>query len=287
MQVADDGSLLFGASVPSCGYSVYDLVSRPAPPSGSELAVDESHLENSRLCVRWDETGLLTSVWDKSARREVLAPGSRGNVLQVFADYPNFYDAWDVDRFTLEHPVEVTTLDELAVTERGPQPRVRPHGPLLRGLPDHADDVPVGWLGPAGLRHHGGLGRVPPHAEGGVPRGRPVSARHLRDPVRPRRAAHARQHQLGPGPLRGVRPAVGGPVRSRLRGRPAQRLQVRLRHPGQRHAAVAPPGTGLARPAGRPRHTPLHVCPAAALGRPPRGSGRRDGLRAQRPPARA
>ena len=121
VQVADDGSLLFVASVPSCGYSVYELVSRATPPSGSELAVDESHLENSRLCVRWDETGLLTSVWDKSASREVLAPGSRGNVLQVFADYPNFYDAWDVDRFTLDHPVEVTTLDDLAVTERGPQ----------------------------------------------------------------------------------------------------------------------------------------------------------------------
>ncbi|TMM18965.1 MAG: alpha-mannosidase, partial [Actinobacteria bacterium] len=121
VQVADDGSLLFVASVPSCGYSVYELVSRATPPSGSELAVDESHLENSRLCVRWDETGLLTSVWDKSASREVLAPGSRGNVLQVFADYPNFYDAWDVDRFTLDHPVEITTLDDLAVTERGPQ----------------------------------------------------------------------------------------------------------------------------------------------------------------------
>jgi alpha-mannosidase len=121
LQTASDGSLLFSASVPSCGYTVYDLVTDTgASPGGSELEVDDRHLENSRLSVRWDDAGLLTSVWDKSAEREVLAPGSRGNVFQVFTDYPNFYDAWDVDRFTLEHPIEVTTLDDLIVTEQGP-----------------------------------------------------------------------------------------------------------------------------------------------------------------------
>jgi alpha-mannosidase len=121
VQVANDGSLLFGASVPACGYTVYDLVAEDGAARGrSELEVDDSHLENSRLSVRWDGAGLLTSVWDKSADREALAPGSRGNVFQVFTDYPNFYDAWDVDRFTLDHPVEVTTLDDLTVTEGGP-----------------------------------------------------------------------------------------------------------------------------------------------------------------------
>jgi alpha-mannosidase len=121
MQVGDDGSLLFEASVPSCGYAVYDLVTGAGDQRpGSELAVDERGLENSRLRVRWDDEGLLTSVWDKSADREVLAAGARGNVLQIFEDYPNFYDAWDVDRFTLQHPVDMTTLDELVVTERGP-----------------------------------------------------------------------------------------------------------------------------------------------------------------------
>ncbi len=121
VQVAADGALLFDASVPSCGYSLYDLVPDAGDQTpGSELAVDERGLENSRLRVRWDDDGLLSSVWDKSAHREVLAPGARGNVLQMFEDYPNFYDAWDVDRFTLDHPIHVITLDDLAVTEEGP-----------------------------------------------------------------------------------------------------------------------------------------------------------------------
>jgi alpha-mannosidase len=121
VQVGADGSLLLEASVPSCGYTVYDLVTGAGDQMpGSDVAVDERGLESSSLRVRWDDDGLLTSVWDKSADREVLAAGARGNVLQVFEDYPNFYDAWDVDRFTLEHPVDVTTLDELVVTERGP-----------------------------------------------------------------------------------------------------------------------------------------------------------------------
>jgi alpha-mannosidase len=121
VQVGEDGSLLFEASVPSCGYTVYDLVTGAGDQTpGSELAVDEHGLEHGRLRVRWDDDGLLTSVWDKSADREVLAAGARGNVLQVFEDYPNFYDAWDVDRFTLHHPVDAMALDELVVTERGP-----------------------------------------------------------------------------------------------------------------------------------------------------------------------
>jgi alpha-mannosidase len=122
VQVAEDGALLFSASVPSCGHSVYDLVpgTGDPPPGSDRLAVDERGLENDRVRVRWDDDGLLTSVWDRAGDREVLAPGARGNVLQVFEDYPNFYDAWDVDRFTLEHPIEVTTLDEVVVTERGP-----------------------------------------------------------------------------------------------------------------------------------------------------------------------
>jgi alpha-mannosidase len=101
---------------------VYDLVGgAPDLRNESDPVADERGLENSRLRVRWDDDGLLTSVWDKSAGREVLAPGARGNLLQLFDDYPNFYDAWDIDRFTLDHPIEITALDDLTVIERGPQ----------------------------------------------------------------------------------------------------------------------------------------------------------------------
>lgn len=114
-----DGQLLFSATVPPCGYRVYDLVPLQ-PPSGERVEVDERRLENSHLRIELDEQGLLSSVLDKDEGREVLAPGARGNRFELHPDYPNFFDAWDIDRFTFEN--EGTFLDEpeaIAVWEEG------------------------------------------------------------------------------------------------------------------------------------------------------------------------
>src|SRR6266536_5505979 len=54
-------------------------------------------LDNGVLRVAIDPRGLVTSVRD--GEREVLAPGSVGNLLQLHPDTPNFYDAWDIDAF--------------------------------------------------------------------------------------------------------------------------------------------------------------------------------------------
>jgi alpha-mannosidase len=55
-------------------------------------------MENDILRVEWDERGLLTSIWDKEAGREVL--NGPGNVLELHDDNPRRWDAWDLD---IEH----------------------------------------------------------------------------------------------------------------------------------------------------------------------------------------
>ena len=59
-------------------------------------------------------------MFDHEAGREVLAPGARGNVLQLHHDLPNDADAWDVDQGTFDRAVELTGLDSLEVVEDGP-----------------------------------------------------------------------------------------------------------------------------------------------------------------------
>ncbi|HEY3632739.1 MAG TPA: glycoside hydrolase family 38 C-terminal domain-containing protein [Jatrophihabitantaceae bacterium] len=54
-------------------------------------------LDNDALRVTVDGRGLLTSVLDNG--REVLAPGTVGNLLQLHPDNPNVFDAWDIDAF--------------------------------------------------------------------------------------------------------------------------------------------------------------------------------------------
>jgi len=70
--------------------------------------------------IEWNEIGQLTRVFDKSAGREVLADGARGNVLQVFEDKPLAHDAWDIDLFYQEKMQEIDTLQSIEVVATGP-----------------------------------------------------------------------------------------------------------------------------------------------------------------------
>jgi alpha-mannosidase len=112
------GGVLAEVRVPSMGYAVADRPAAAALHGGA--AAGESWLENDHLRVEWDGAGLLTSAYDKDARREVLAAGAHGNLLQLHDDEPNEYDAWDIDRFYLDRVTDVTALDEISVVSTGP-----------------------------------------------------------------------------------------------------------------------------------------------------------------------
>ena len=101
---------LFARDIPSLGYSVL----RVAPGRRnftSDLAVHGTTIENALLRVTIDpKTGCITSLYDKNAKFETLAQGSCGNELQAFKDTPKIYDAWNIDRGTLDQPP--TRLDQ-------------------------------------------------------------------------------------------------------------------------------------------------------------------------------
>jgi alpha-mannosidase len=114
-----EGRAVFEVVVPACGYALYDLVATEPAASGAVTA-DPTLLENEHLRIELDEHGELSSVFDKSARRQVLAPGARGNRLELHPDYPNFFDAWDIDRFAFDQGRTIDDVDAVEVVERGP-----------------------------------------------------------------------------------------------------------------------------------------------------------------------
>lgn len=117
------GELRFVAEVPACGFAVYDLAPAAGGPAddGDEPATaGPRHLQNGRLRVEFDDDGLLRSVVDRVAGREVLAPGRRGNLFQLHPDYPNFYDAWDVDRFAFDRVEDLVAAESVELVEDGP-----------------------------------------------------------------------------------------------------------------------------------------------------------------------
>ncbi|HSS94158.1 MAG TPA: glycoside hydrolase family 38 C-terminal domain-containing protein, partial [Candidatus Dormibacteraeota bacterium] len=91
-EVVDLGDRLRIVEAPACGWAVQESASVTREQM---VVVSDDAMENDLLRVRWDERGLLTSIWDKESGVEVLAPSSRGNLLQLHEDNPKRWDAWD------------------------------------------------------------------------------------------------------------------------------------------------------------------------------------------------
>ncbi|MGW6984578.1 alpha-mannosidase [Streptomyces sp. NPDC054932] len=94
--------------------------------AGEPVTVEERHggghvLANGRLLVEIDGRGLLVSVHDLEARRESLAPGAAANLLQIHPDFPNMWDAWDIDEFYRNRVTDLVELDRMEVIGSGPR----------------------------------------------------------------------------------------------------------------------------------------------------------------------
>ncbi|GAA3657744.1 glycoside hydrolase family 38 C-terminal domain-containing protein [Nonomuraea antimicrobica] len=70
-------------------------------------------LDNDRLRVEIDGRGLVVSVVDVRQGREAVAPGRAANLLQLHPDFPNKWDAWDVDEFYRNTVTDLTEAGEI------------------------------------------------------------------------------------------------------------------------------------------------------------------------------
>ncbi|KAK5939733.1 Glycoside hydrolase, 38 vacuolar alpha mannosidase [Knufia obscura] len=75
-------------------------------------------LANSRFSVEV-ENGVITSLFDKKAKREVIAKGGKGNQLVIFDDKPLYWQAWDVEVFHLNSRKELHS-GRSEIVEKGP-----------------------------------------------------------------------------------------------------------------------------------------------------------------------
>jgi alpha-mannosidase len=97
-----DGTLRL-IEAPPCGWQIQLHL-----PAAESVQVSDRSMENAALRVEWDDHGLLTSIWDKEARREVLS--GPGNLLQMHDDNPALHDAWDLDLDYLNTKADITQL---------------------------------------------------------------------------------------------------------------------------------------------------------------------------------
>ncbi len=112
--------LLAPSAVPSMGHTVCRILRGGSTPHPSSMKATRTLLENDYFRLHLDSKGVFTSIYDKRGAREVLAKGTRGNVLQLFHDEPHCWDAWDVDFNFSENGWEWDDLQSIEVIEDGP-----------------------------------------------------------------------------------------------------------------------------------------------------------------------
>ncbi|MEM9973826.1 MAG: glycoside hydrolase family 38 C-terminal domain-containing protein, partial [Pseudomonadota bacterium] len=121
-QRVEGGTLVDIPAFPS--YSVLALGAGPELGETSSLRLTEfaegAILENDLIRVELRRDGQITSIFDKTAVREVLKPGEAGNLLQAFEDRPMVWDAWDIDIFYEDRAEIISAPVRFEALERGP-----------------------------------------------------------------------------------------------------------------------------------------------------------------------
>ncbi|WP_340024704.1 alpha-mannosidase [Paenibacillus sp. FSL K6-1096] len=113
------------AAVPAMGSTVIFAADPGSTGAGEPVQTvpfrwQDSTLTTPYYILEWNTDGQLSRVFDRSAAREVLAPGECGNVLQVFEDKPKMFDAWDIDLFYQEKMQVIRDLRSVKLLECGP-----------------------------------------------------------------------------------------------------------------------------------------------------------------------
>jgi alpha-mannosidase len=111
--------ILFLATVPSVGYSVFDVRPGEGGSASSELKVSESSLENARYTVKLDQNGDVSSIFDKKLNRALLSGPMR---LAISTDNPEHWPAWNMDFADEQRPPRsyVSGSPKITMVENGP-----------------------------------------------------------------------------------------------------------------------------------------------------------------------
>ncbi|MBX7548395.1 alpha-mannosidase [Streptomyces sp. tea 10] len=81
-------------------------------------------LHNGLLRVEIDARGFVVSAYDIQADRETVAPGRAAGLLQLHPDFPNMWDAWDVDEFYRNTVTDLTDAESVQAADGGVSVRV-------------------------------------------------------------------------------------------------------------------------------------------------------------------
>ncbi|ABY22262.1 alpha-mannosidase [Renibacterium salmoninarum ATCC 33209] len=76
-------------------------------------------LDNGIIRAVIDRNGQISSLMDFATGREAIAPGGKGNKLELHRDTPNAWDGWDIDEFYRRNVTECTEARSVTLESGG------------------------------------------------------------------------------------------------------------------------------------------------------------------------
>lgn len=108
--------LFLAEKIPSLGYKTYQLWKQKPATQKTGMTISYTLLENKVFKIAIDpESGWLKSIVDKRNNKEILS--GQGNELQLLADYPTAWDAWNVGLTGVKYPSRFRRME---IIEKGP-----------------------------------------------------------------------------------------------------------------------------------------------------------------------
>ncbi|MFB7842913.1 alpha-mannosidase [Microbacterium sp. NPDC056052] len=87
----------------------------PLPVTLTEVP-DGYRLENGSVIVTVSHEGLITSAIDKASGRETIPAGRPANLFQLHQDFPNMWDAWDIDKYYRNRVDDLTAVSSISAS---------------------------------------------------------------------------------------------------------------------------------------------------------------------------
>ncbi|WP_439902004.1 alpha-mannosidase [Microbacterium azadirachtae] len=110
------GARALGAAAVSGSSSKDGAADRAETPTTLAETAEGFLLENDLVAVTVSTEGLIVSAVDKASGREVIAAGRAANLFQLHQDFPNMWDAWDIDRYYRNRVDDLTAVSSLSAS---------------------------------------------------------------------------------------------------------------------------------------------------------------------------
>ncbi len=112
---------LVAVQAPAFGYHTYILRGGlPGQMDDNSLTAERQRLESAELRLTLDDNGEISSLYDKVAKRELVAPGQTLNQLVTYANLPWPTQLANIDKFDDRKSETIHSIADWQVTESGP-----------------------------------------------------------------------------------------------------------------------------------------------------------------------